>query len=87
MNILWEINHISGFRINKLWDSRQQAMGKRSSLDFNYPSVDNFHIFPVDEYCDSLQFLFSLSLWVDNNLPMGIEMDTQAALLESSRII
>ncbi|RXY60865.1 RepB family plasmid replication initiator protein, partial [Klebsiella pneumoniae] len=34
----------------------------------------------VDKYRDSLQFLFSMSLWVGKNLPIGIEMDTQAIL-------
>ncbi|MCP6368243.1 replication initiation protein, partial [Klebsiella pneumoniae] len=39
-------------------------MGKRSSSVLNYPLVDKVQIFPVDNYRDSLQFLFSLSLWV-----------------------
>ena len=55
-------------------------MGKRSSSVLNYPLVDKVQIFPVDNYRDSLQFLFSLSLWVGKNLPIGIEMDTQALL-------
>lgn len=55
-------------------------MGKRSSSVLNYPLVDKVQIFPVDKYRDSLQFLFSLSLWVGKNLPIGIEMDTQALL-------
>lgn len=55
-------------------------MGKRSSSVLNYPLVDKVQIFPVDKYRDSLQFLFSLSLWVGINLPIGIEMDTQALL-------
>ncbi|CDL16482.1 Replication initiation protein RepE [Klebsiella pneumoniae IS46] len=42
--------------------------------------MDKVQIFPVDKYRDSLQFLFSLSLWVGKNLPIGIEMDTQALL-------
>ncbi|MFU8221973.1 hypothetical protein ACNARJ_26815, partial [Klebsiella pneumoniae] len=42
-------------------------MGKRSSSVLNYPLVDKVQIFPVDKYRDSLQFLFSLSLWVGKN--------------------
>ncbi len=62
-----------GYASNKLWERGQVRF---SIIHLWIKSAD----FPVDKYRDSLQFLFSLSLWVGKNLPIGIEMDTQALL-------